>query len=132
MRRLAEVFEAGGVDIVFSGHVHNYERSFPMRFKANPAAMKSVVGGEWTLDKKFDGVARTKPDGVIYLISGAGGAGLYNPEQQDAPATWQPFTDKFFSTVNSFTVVDAGGDQLSFRQITKDGQEVDRFVVTRK
>jgi 3',5'-cyclic AMP phosphodiesterase CpdA len=132
MRRLAELFEAGGVDLVFSGHVHNYERSFPMRFKPNPAALKNVVDGEWTLDKKFDGIARTKPDGVIYVISGAGGAGLYNREQQDAPSTWQPFTDKFFSTVNSFTVVDAGGDQLSIRQITKDGKEVDRFVVTRK
>jgi 3',5'-cyclic AMP phosphodiesterase CpdA len=133
MRRLSEVFEAGGVDIVFNGHVHNYQRSFPMRFKTSPAAaMKSPVGGEWTLDKTFDGIARTKPDGVIYLVTGAGGARVYNPEQHDAPATWQPFTDKFYSIVNSFTVVDAGGDQLSIRQITKDGKEVDRFVVTRK
>ena len=83
------------------------------------------------LDKKFDGATRTKPDGVIYLVTGAGGARVYNPEQQDAPATWQPFTDKFVSIVNSFTVVDASGDKLSIRQITKDGKEVDRFVVTK-
>jgi hypothetical protein len=135
MRRLSSLFEAGGVDIVFSGHVHNFQRSFPLRFKASPpdpdAVVKSLVGGEWTLDKQFDGSTRTKPDGVIYLVTGAGGARVYNPEQQDAPATWQPFTDKFVSIVNSFTVVDANGDQLSIRQITKDGKEVDRFVVTR-
>src|SRR5262249_34258471 len=32
MRLLADVFEKGGVDIVFAGHVHNYQRTFPMRF----------------------------------------------------------------------------------------------------
>src|SRR5262245_8991285 len=82
MRRLSEVFEAGGVDVVFSGHVHNYQRSFPMRFKASladPAAtVKTLVDGDWTLDKKFDGVTRTRPEGVIYLVTGAGGAGVYN------------------------------------------------------
>ena len=135
MRRLSSLFEAGGVDIVFSGHVHNFQRSFPLRFKASPpdpaAVIKSLIGGEWTLDKKFDGSTRTKPDGVIYLVTGAGGARVYNPEQQDDPATWQPFTDKFVSIVNSFTVVDASGDKLSIRQITKDGTEVDHFVVTK-
>jgi hypothetical protein len=132
MRRLSEVFEAGGVDIVFSGHVHNYQRSFPLRFKPNSDAVTNLAEGEWTLDKKYDGAARTKPDGVIYLVTGAGGARVYNPEQQDAPATWQPFTHKFVSVVNSFTVVDASGEKLTVRQISKDGKELDRFIVTRK
>ena len=38
---------------------------------------------------------------MIYVITGAGGANLYNPEQQDDPASWQPFTHKFLSQVNS-------------------------------
>jgi hypothetical protein len=32
MRLLADVFEAGGVDVVFSGHVQNYQRTYPLRF----------------------------------------------------------------------------------------------------
>ena len=32
MRILAPVFEAGKVDLVFNGHVHNYQRSYPLRF----------------------------------------------------------------------------------------------------
>src|SRR5262249_42456333 len=32
MRVLSPVFEAGKVDLVFSGHVHNYQRSYPMTF----------------------------------------------------------------------------------------------------
>jgi 3',5'-cyclic AMP phosphodiesterase CpdA len=33
MRLLAPIFEKGNVDIVFAGHVHNYQRSYPMTFK---------------------------------------------------------------------------------------------------
>ncbi len=69
---------------------------------------------------------------MIYLVTGAGGARLYDPEQQDDPASWLSFTDKFISTVNSFTEVDASGGTLTIRQISKDGQELDHFVVTKK
>jgi len=134
MRRMSDVFEAAGVDIVFAGHVHNYQRSFPLRFQSKPAlgSTKNLAAGEWTLDKKFDGATRTKPDGVIYMVTGAGGAKLYDPEQQDDPASWLSFTDKFISTVNSFTEVDASGGTLTIRQISKDGQELDHFVITKK
>ncbi len=36
MRQLSDVFEAGKVDVVFMGHVHNYQRSFPLTFAAKP------------------------------------------------------------------------------------------------
>ena len=37
MRVLAEVFEAGRVDVVWSGHVHNYQRTFPLTFRPERA-----------------------------------------------------------------------------------------------
>jgi hypothetical protein len=134
MRRLSDVFEAGGVDIVFAGHVHNYQRSYPLRFQAKPVRpeAKNLTDGEWTLDKKFDGVHKTKPNGVIYIVTGAGGAHLYNPEQQDDTASWQTFTKKFVSKVNSFTEVDANKSKLTIRQISQDGKELDSFVMTKK
>ena len=61
MRLLAEVFEAGRVDVVFSGHVHNYQRTFPLRFSPDrgadgkPVRDVNKVPGRWTLDKLFDG-----------------------------------------------------------------------------
>ena len=67
----------------------------PTRCTSSPSAQSSGaeasgtqkksrrVDGKWTLDKKFNGQADTTPDGVIYLITGAGGQHLYNPEQQD-------------------------------------------------
>ena len=135
MRRMAVIFEAGHVDIVFNGHVHNYQRSFPLRFvQGSVAAEKSksarnAVGGSWTLDKSFDGRTDTSPDGVIYLVTGGGGASLYNPEQQDAPESWQEFTDKYQAKVHSMSVADVNGKTLTIRQISLNGEELDRFVI---
>jgi hypothetical protein len=140
MRRMAETFERGGVDVVFSGHVHNYQRTYPLRFKDKPATAASKrkssgsndrVEGRWTLDKTFDGKTRTRPEGIIYLITGAGGASLYDPEQQDDPKSWQEFTDKFLSRTHSLTVAEVHGTTLTVRQVSATGEEIDRFVVTK-
>lgn len=137
MRLVADILEAGKVDVVFSGHVHNYQRTFPLRFVADRgpdgrmARNNDLVPGTWTLDRSFDGKANTRPQGVIYLVTGAGGAGLYNREQQKRPGTWQPFTDKFISEVHSITVADVSGRSMTVRQVSATGEEVDRFVVTR-
>jgi hypothetical protein len=143
MRLLAPVLEAGKVDVVFNGHVHNYQRSYPLRFvpdkqgtllvggRDGKTVRGRVVNGRWTLDKSFDGRTDTTPDGVIYVVTGAGGQKLYNPEQNDDPDSWQKFTDKFFSRAHSLTVADVDGKTLTVRQVTVDGQEVDRFTITK-
>jgi len=132
MRVIAPVLEAGKADVVFTGHVHNYQRSFPLRFAPAPGAKaKGEVAGEWTLDKAFDGKTNTKPNGVIYLVTGAGGAGLYDEEQTAQPESWQAFTDKFLSTAHSLTFVDMKPNVLQIRQIDENGKELDAFTITR-
>ena len=141
MRTLAPLFEKGKVAVVFNGHVHNYQRSFPIRFQPDknnvlfPTTNAGIprgrlVNGPWSLDKTFDGVNDTTPDGVIYIITGAGGQDLYNPEQQDQPDTWQRFTDKFVSKVHSLTTVEVEGKTLKIKQLTAEGTEIDRFTIT--
>jgi hypothetical protein len=138
MRLMSDIFEKGKVDIVFNGHVHNYQRSYPMRFKIYPSAYDESqkarradgpIAGEWTLDKTFDGDRNAKPDGVLYIVTGAGGAGLYDPDQQRKPNTWQTFTYRFISEVHSLTAVDIDGKKLTLRQINSVGAEVDRFTI---
>jgi hypothetical protein len=141
MRILAPLLEEGKVDLVFNGHVHNYQRSYPLRFvpsadndaapvrKDGALAKVRHVDGKFTLDKSYDGRTDTSPDGVIYIVTGAGGQHLYNPEQQDDPASWQDFTYKHVSKVHSLTVADVDGATLTVRQIAADGDEVDRFVI---
>jgi hypothetical protein len=137
MRPLAPIFEAGHVDIVFTGHVHNYQRSVPLTFvpgtspDGSPAGHKGEVAGKWTLDKTFGDGAKATPHGVIYIVSGAGGSGLYNPEQQADPASWQTFTDKFISQVHSLSVVDTEGKTLHLKQVSETGETVDSFQVSK-
>src|SRR5262249_4721080 len=114
-----------------------YQRTFPLKFTpeqvpdSRPDRDDDRVPGRWTLDASFDGRTHTQPRGVIYLITGGGGARLYNPEQQEDPASWLPFPHKFVSTVHSLTVADVDGPTLTIRQVSADGQELDRFVVTK-
>ncbi len=132
MRLLATVFEKGGVDVVFSGHVHNYQRSFPMTFVpgVTTPGPKGEVDGKWTLDKTFSTSAPIAK-GVIYIVSGGGGAGLYDPAQMNEPATWQGFTDKFISNEHSFSLVDITGKTFQLKQITASGKEVDSFKIVK-
>ena len=74
------------------------------------------------------GLSKAKPHGIIYIISGARGAKLYNPEQQSDPSTWLSFTDKFLSEQNSFNVVDIGGKTLRLKQVSVTGKELDSFL----
>lgn len=137
-RLLADLFEAHEVDVVFNGHVHNYQRTYPLRFVAEQHHPESAVRGErqvpgrWALDKVFDGQTNTQPHGVIYLITGAGGNNLYNREQQDDPDSWQPFTARFISKQHSLTVADVDGSTLTVRQLSASGEQLDRFVITKR
>jgi len=140
MRLIAAILEKGKVDIVFSGHVHNYQRTYPLTFApdnlgnqlvagANNIKTGKIVNGRWTLDKKFDGKRNTKPNGVIYIVTGAGGQGLYNPEQQKDTDSWQRFTTKFVSTVHSYSIMDVSRTELILRQVDINGKEIDRIKI---
>lgn len=88
LRWLAPIFEKGAVDVVFSGHVHNYQRSYPLTFAPTGSGpKKGEVEGTLHLDKTY--AENGKPNGVIYIVTGAGGAVLYNPEQDQDRGTWQ-------------------------------------------
>ena len=142
MRSIAPILEKGKVDIVFAGHVHNYQRTYPMTFAADNLGSQLVAGtnnfktgkvvnGRWALDKSFDGKRNTKPNGVIYVVTGAGGQSLYNPEQQKDTDSWQKFTVKFISTVHSFTIMDVDGNTLILRQVDINGKTVDTIKITK-
>jgi acid phosphatase type 7 len=141
MKTLSDVFEAGKVDIVFSGHVHNYQRSFPLTFQIAEAAkpgktewrslLEKPIDGTFALDKKFDGITNTHPKGIVYIVSGAGGADLYDPKQGDQPETWQKFTAKFVSSIHSSTLVDIQGGVLTLRQVSENGDLLDRIRIVK-
>lgn len=136
-RLLQPLFEKGGVDVVFAGHVHNYQRTRPLRFLPRPAGR--MVNGTFAVDSVFDGAKNTQPNGVIHITAGGGGATLYRGDlkknaamlQNSYPGNWAPYTAKFVSDRHSFTVVDLAPDRLELRAIDEQGRELDRIVVTK-
>jgi hypothetical protein len=59
------IFDKYQVDLVVSGHVHAYERSYPMR---NAEVTKVVPSG---------GTVNPETEGTTYICAGGGGQGLY-------------------------------------------------------
>ena len=96
------VIEATGVDAVFNGHDHNYQRTMPLR----------------------DGQIVDPESGVVYVVTGAGGGQLY--EVHEPPPGWIAAQD---SQHFSFTQVTIDGDDLTLRQIAMDGSVLDEYVM---
>lgn len=138
MRVVADLFQDAGVDIVFSGYAHSYQRTYPLRFAADPKPQGPVkdpghkVPGRFAFDRRFDGKEHTTANGVLYIVSGGGGnPGLHSPEQTDNPKTWQPYTVKYHASLNQFTLIDIDGKKLHLRQISLEGDELDRLTLTK-
>jgi hypothetical protein len=74
MRTIAKLLEDHGVNMVFNGHEHNYQRTLPIRALSAVASSPDPTGPEAVaVDRNFDGVKQTVPDGVLYFVEGAGG-----------------------------------------------------------
>ncbi len=145
MRVLAPLFERHDVAIVFHGHEHNYQRTRPIRFApSGPGAAgslnarKRLVPGTFTVDTAFDGVRVTRPRGIIYLTTGAGGKRLYDVDFTGQPSRWvRPedgnvaYVDRLVSDRHSLTVVDVQATELILRQIDESGAEIDRIRITK-
>lgn len=138
MRLLCDLFEKHNVDIVFSGHMHNYQRTHPLTFKADVDAKgnfivgeKGLVSGQFNFDRKFDGKLNSDPKGVIYIITGAGGAKLYDESSQLSSAQWEPYTAQFIANQHSYTLCETTGTTLSVSQRSQDGLELDKIVITK-
>ncbi|MDN3690129.1 metallophosphoesterase family protein [Cyclobacterium jeungdonense] len=147
MRLLSPVIEELGVDLVFNGHIHNYQRTVPLKFEPEKdesgtrfiISDEGSVNGDYNLDQHFDGTTNTRADGIIYIISGAGGAALYEPEISENPELWKngppenwvPYTVKLVSDRHSFTMVETDENALLLRQIDMEGNVFDEIKITK-
>jgi len=144
MRVLCPLLEKHGVDFVLSGHEHNYQRTRPLRFQPGDAAKAAAinekdrqVGGAFTVDRAFDGTANTRPDGILYITTGAGGNTLYDADYNNNPSKWRlpgdpDYVVRMVSDRHSLTVFDIDGNSLLMRQIDEFGHEIDRLSVAKK
>jgi 3',5'-cyclic AMP phosphodiesterase CpdA len=100
---LVPAIESGRADVVFCGHNHLYERTHPMR------------------------EGRVSPtNGILYIVSGAGGKSLYEEQHGDDPHI-AAYNDKKYS----FTLVRSRAGRLDVSQISEDDQILDSVTLNK-
>ena len=97
-----------------------------------------LIPGNFTCDHNFDGKSKTKPEGILYITTGAGGASLYSPGFDNAPEKWLHDEDKrvafvscFVSSQHSCTVFDVTAHEITLTQIGEKGDILDTIRVTK-
>ncbi|MDX2200721.1 MAG: metallophosphoesterase [Phycisphaerae bacterium] len=105
-KTLVPAMQRAGVDVVFNGHDHMYERTHPL----------------------IDG-ARDDVTGIVYIVSGAGGAKLYQPRD---PTSLPSNYALRHHTAHSFTTVELTPDGLRATQQTVDGTLLDEWTLPQR
>jgi Icc-related predicted phosphoesterase len=112
------LFDKFGVDIVLEGHIHNYQRSYPIA--CNPKNLSSpMVTSE-------SGNNYNNPEGQIYVIVGTGGVNLqglsgktsYTASQQDS---------KYGVLAMRFSE-----NKLNANFLSNNGSILDQFNITKR
>jgi hypothetical protein len=125
---MSAIFEQEHVDIVFGGHVHNHQRSLPLSFQIEESArpgnttwkdlVEKPIDGGSSLDQTFDGVANTRPKGIIHRYRRQ----LAVPVRpQDKEISRRSGRSSPPSSFFPFTLVDIRGGELSLKQVSEDG-----------
>ena len=101
MRRIARFLEDHGVNLVYNGHEHNYQRTLPLHALSQVAETPTTAAAV-AIDTKFDGRSVTVPDGVIYVVEGAGGDRDFDNNLQE-PRGQGDSVDQDDSATGNFT-----------------------------
>lgn len=145
MRVLAPLFEKHGVDVTLHGHEHSYQRPRPIRFALRDVSRASVINtgdrlvpGDFSIDTRFDGEKFTQANGVMYVVTGAGGNHLHGSEYTQNPQKWTHERDgradymmQFVADRHSFTTFQIEGSTLRMTQTDQWGREFDRITLTK-
>lgn len=131
------IFEQHGVDLVYGGHSHSYERSkylhnhtgladtFVDGTMAELNAAGQPASGQG--DEAYGQVTKSgRDDKVVYTVAGSSGG------QSGGTSTGYPHRAMFFSTLEfGSVVVDATQTRLDARFIDVNGAVLDHFTMTR-
>ena len=133
MRALWPYFEDGKVDLVFTGHIHAYQRTRPLRYQPRPAGVSPenhfMDPARMIIDTAFDGAAQTRAQGPIHIVTGGGGAHLHGVHRPAAGP--RPFDAALVGDKPSFSTLELMGPTLVFKQVDTQGRTLDTFTLTK-
>jgi 3',5'-cyclic AMP phosphodiesterase CpdA len=110
LRELLEpILERHDVDLVLTGHDHDYERTFPLR------EAQVVDAGE---EPNY-----IDPRGTVYVVTGGGGKNLYGRGKS--------YFTAYSEAIHHLTRLDVSGLTLTLTAIREDGSVMDRMTITK-
>ena len=113
------LFDKYGVDLVLQGHVHNYQRSFPLNFnQESSSSSKPLVISTNKAEYK-------NPNGAIFAIVGTGGVNLHG---------LSGFSSFMANQEDSkFGILDMhfSDNKLDAKFVTNDGSTQDHFSISK-
>ncbi|HTH22598.1 MAG TPA: LamG-like jellyroll fold domain-containing protein, partial [Nitrososphaeraceae archaeon] len=113
------LFDQNGVDLVLEGHVHDYQRSAPIKFNANSKSNPIVTNNN--LNTYND------PEGEIHVVVGTGGVNFHELEGQKSFIKSQQ--DDKFGHLN--VALTNNGKTLTGKFIANDNTVMDQFTITK-
>lgn len=144
------IFDAYGVDVVYNGHSHSYERSyyltghtglsttFDLATHAELDASGSGASGQGKEAYRQVSVGSGQDDKVVYTVAGSSGkADELNPCVPPrtlgcTPPDWLQHPAHYFSVpLKGSVVLDASKKTLTSRFIDESGNVVDSFTIRR-
>jgi hypothetical protein len=132
MRQLWPIFQKRHVDLVFTGHLHTYQRTTPLRFSPTPRgvtdAQHCAQEANIIADTAFNGSTATVAQGPIHILTGAGG-GFMHPSP--APRVRKAYYGNVAGNTFCFSLMEINGRRVDFRQVDEQGNTVDSFTLTK-
>ena len=112
-------FEQYGVDLVLNGHVHNYQRTFPIKYDSGSPSSPTVTSTNTN--------SYTNPTGQIFAVVGTGGVNFH---ALSGKASWvaKQQDDKFGQLDIKIT---NNGAKLEGRFYSNGGSILDSFSITK-
>jgi Calcineurin-like phosphoesterase len=110
-------FDQYGVDVVLDGHVHNYQRTFPIRYDSGSPSSPIITSTSST--------DYTDPTGEIFALVGTGGVNFHGLSGKSSFVKYQQ-DDRFGALDVS---IENNGDTLAGRYYTNDGVKRDTFKI---
>ena len=112
-------FEQYGVDLVLNGHIHNYQRTFPIKYDSGSPSSPTITSSNTN--------TYTNPTGQIFVTSGAGGVNFHALSGKSSFVAKQQ-DDKFGQLDIKIT---NNGAKLEGRFYSNSGSVLDSFSITK-
>ena len=133
------LFDKYGVDLVFSGDNHNYQRTFPLKYNNTNGNSSNPIISDRNLNNYTSSSNNDDYSGQIYIITGTGGRSLYDIQQQ-SPFVAKQYDEHYgflnldFTTKNTLTVTFYANEKnkdLKDNNNLKNNNIIDQFIISK-